>query len=373
MPAARAAHCPRATGLTPSAGRRMFLAGGVAGAVARTCSAPLDRIKLLFQVQVRAGAPARRALVGCLPPSACSAAAPAQEQEPAAAARIALPPAAPAAGPIAALPPLRAGRRQQRHGAQRIHRRRPGGAQDLQASAEPCRAVPSRASPSHPPDAHPPARRLHAASAAAMQPGRRARPPARRAPPTGRSPCHCCRCRREEGFFAFWKGNGINIIRIFPYSAGQLAANDSYKRLLADERGELSLARRLLSGACAGMTATALTHPLDTVRLRLALPGHPYKGALPPCRGEAPRGAAPCAPSARRLLPRAGALSHAPAGGLRWRWRRPHRHTAAAAACRRGGRRQQHGAQRGAAVSVQGAGAHPGGHRALRRPQLRLL
>ncbi len=26
------------------------------------------------------------------------------------------------------------------------------------------------------------------------------------------------------------------------------------------------------------MTATAVTHPLDTVRLRLALPHHPYRG-----------------------------------------------------------------------------------------------
>jgi solute carrier family 25 phosphate transporter 23/24/25/41 len=26
----------------------------------------------------------------------------------------------------------------------------------------------------------------------------------------------------EEGFLAFWKGNGVNIIRIFPYSAGRL-------------------------------------------------------------------------------------------------------------------------------------------------------
>lgn len=34
---------------------RMFVAGGVAGAVARTASAPLDRIKLLFQVQVMVG------------------------------------------------------------------------------------------------------------------------------------------------------------------------------------------------------------------------------------------------------------------------------------------------------------------------------
>lgn len=83
---------------------------------------------------------------------------------------------------------------------------------------------------------------------------------------------------QEEGFRAFWKGNGTNIVRIFPYSAAQLAANDQYKRLAANANGELTVPRRLLAGACAGMTATALTHPLDTVRLRLALPNCGYTG-----------------------------------------------------------------------------------------------
>ena len=87
-----------------------------------------------------------------------------------------------------------------------------------------------------------------------------------------------CTILREEGLVAFWKGNGVNIVRVFPYAAAQLASNDSYKRLLADENHELSVARRLTAGACAGMTATALTHPLDTIRLRLALPRHAYKG-----------------------------------------------------------------------------------------------
>lgn len=86
---------------------------------------------------------------------------------------------------------------------------------------------------------------------------------------------------QEEGFLAFWKGNGVNIVRIFPYAAAQLASNDMYKRALAGEGGRrLSVPRRLAAGAAAGMTATALTHPLDTVRLRLALPRHPYSGAV---------------------------------------------------------------------------------------------
>ena len=78
---------------------------------------------------------------------------------------------------------------------------------------------------------------------------------------------------------AFWKGNGTNIIRIFPYSAAQLSANDFYKRAISQGE-DLTVPMRLVAGALAGMTATALTHPLDTIRLRLALPQHPYNGAV---------------------------------------------------------------------------------------------
>merc|ERR1711920_457105 len=83
------------------------------------------------------------------------------------------------------------------------------------------------------------------------------------------------RILREEGFFSFWRGNLTNIIRVFPYSAAQLMANDAYKRQAAVLYGDtnLPISIRLACGALAGMTATALTHPLDTLRLRLALPG----------------------------------------------------------------------------------------------------
>ena len=85
---------------------------------------------------------------------------------------------------------------------------------------------------------------------------------------------------KEEGILAYWKGNGVNIIRIFPYSAAQLAANDQYKAFLADDNGNLTTARRLVAGGLAGMTGTALTHPLDTVRLRLAMPNSGYSGPI---------------------------------------------------------------------------------------------
>ena len=83
---------------------------------------------------------------------------------------------------------------------------------------------------------------------------------------------------REECILAFWKGNGVNVIRVAPYAAAQLSSNDVYKKMLADEHGKLGLKERLTAGALAGMTGTAITHPLDTIRLRLALPNHGYTG-----------------------------------------------------------------------------------------------
>ena len=176
----------------------MFFAGGLAGATARTASAPLDRIKLLFQVQAMAS-------------SGTSATAYTSVGQ----------------------------------AFTKIYKCELSGLNRRNFSCSRCHVQ-------------------------CTAPGRRASFSA-----TERNASAGC---REEGLLAFWKGNGTNIIRIFPYSAAQLSANDFYKRVLAGD-GELTVPLRLTAGACAGMTATALTHPLDTVRLRLALPSHPYSGA----------------------------------------------------------------------------------------------
>ncbi|KAD3067627.1 hypothetical protein E3N88_35507 [Mikania micrantha] len=80
---------------------------------------------------------------------------------------------------------------------------------------------------------------------------------------------------KESGVKGYWKGNLAQVIRILPYSAVQLFAYESYKKLYRGKDDELSVIGRLAAGASAGMTSTFVTYPLDVLRLRMAVdPGH---------------------------------------------------------------------------------------------------
>ncbi|XP_071738483.1 probable envelope ADP,ATP carrier protein, chloroplastic [Rutidosis leptorrhynchoides] len=80
---------------------------------------------------------------------------------------------------------------------------------------------------------------------------------------------------KQEGIKGYWKGNLAQVVRVLPYSAVQLFAYDTYKKLFKGTDGELSLIGRLAAGACAGITSTFVTYPLDVLRLRLAVdPGY---------------------------------------------------------------------------------------------------
>ncbi|KAG8504244.1 hypothetical protein CXB51_002548 [Gossypium anomalum] len=80
---------------------------------------------------------------------------------------------------------------------------------------------------------------------------------------------------KDDGIKGYWKGNLPQVIRVVPYSAVQLFAYETYKKLFTGKDGELSVLGRLAAGACAGMTSTFITYPLDVLRLRLAVePGY---------------------------------------------------------------------------------------------------
>ncbi|TFK20944.1 mitochondrial carrier, partial [Coprinopsis marcescibilis] len=77
---------------------------------------------------------------------------------------------------------------------------------------------------------------------------------------------------KEEGFRGFMRGNGINCVRIVPYSAVQFTTYEQLKKLFTNNGlRELDTPTRLAAGALAGITSVCSTYPLDLVRSRLSI------------------------------------------------------------------------------------------------------
>ncbi|SCZ90762.1 BZ3500_MvSof-1268-A1-R1_Chr1-3g02225 [Microbotryum saponariae] len=76
---------------------------------------------------------------------------------------------------------------------------------------------------------------------------------------------------KEEGFKGYMKGNGINCLRIMPYSAVQFSSYELVKGFLASNGSEIDTPRRLLAGSLAGIASVVSTYPLDLVRSRLSI------------------------------------------------------------------------------------------------------
>lgn len=76
----------------------------------------------------------------------------------------------------------------------------------------------------------------------------------------------------EEGVKGLFRGNGLNCLRIFPYSAVQFYVYQRVKHLLLkDGETELGNYQRLLGGLVCGTASVGVTYPLDLVRTRLSI------------------------------------------------------------------------------------------------------
>ncbi|GAA5837342.1 hypothetical protein JCM9279_005658 [Rhodotorula babjevae] len=76
---------------------------------------------------------------------------------------------------------------------------------------------------------------------------------------------------REEGFKGYMRGNGINVLRIAPYSAVQFSSYEMFKGALKSDDGSIDTPRRLVAGSLAGICSVVSTYPLDLVRSRLSV------------------------------------------------------------------------------------------------------
>lgn len=71
----------------------------------------------------------------------------------------------------------------------------------------------------------------------------------------------------SQGLRGFWKGNFVNILRTAPFKAVNFYAYDTYRKQLLKYSGneETTNFERFIAGAAAGITATILCLPMDTV------------------------------------------------------------------------------------------------------------
>lgn len=80
-----------------------------------------------------------------------------------------------------------------------------------------------------------------------------------------------------KGVAAFWKGNSVAVIRVFPYLGVQLSSNEFYRKGIVTTSLALfgvvpaKAITSFLAGGGAGMSAVLTTYPLDLARARMAL------------------------------------------------------------------------------------------------------
>ncbi|OMO52305.1 Calcium-binding EF-hand [Corchorus olitorius] len=78
---------------------------------------------------------------------------------------------------------------------------------------------------------------------------------------------------KEDGLIGFFRGNGLNVVKVAPESAIKFYAYELLKNIIGDsmgeKKGDIGAAGRLVAGGAAGAVAQSAIYPLDLVKTRL--------------------------------------------------------------------------------------------------------
>uniref|UniRef100_A0A6N2LLQ8 EF-hand domain-containing protein n=1 Tax=Salix viminalis TaxID=40686 RepID=A0A6N2LLQ8_SALVM len=122
---------------------------------------------------------------------------------------------------------------------------------------------------------------------------------------------------KEEGFLGFFRGNGLNVVKVAPESAIKFYAYEMLKDVIGDVKGgdkvDIGPGGRLLAGGMAGAVAQTAIYPMDLVKTRLQT-GVCQGGKAPNLGGlmkdiwvlEGPRAFLELVPSLLGIIPYAG-------------------------------------------------------------------
>jgi solute carrier family 25 phosphate transporter 23/24/25/41 len=78
---------------------------------------------------------------------------------------------------------------------------------------------------------------------------------------------------QDGGIFSFFKGNGLNVLKIMPESALKFYVFETTKGFLAKRGGthqdHLSLGERLIAGGMGGLVSQFAIYPIETIKTRI--------------------------------------------------------------------------------------------------------
>ncbi|XP_021276799.1 adenine nucleotide transporter BT1, chloroplastic/mitochondrial [Herrania umbratica] len=88
---------------------------------------------------------------------------------------------------------------------------------------------------------------------------------------------------QTDGWKGLFRGNLVNVIRVAPSKAIELFAFDTVNKQLSPKPGEepkVPIPASLIAGACAGVSSTLCTYPLELVKTRLTIEKNMYDGIV---------------------------------------------------------------------------------------------
>ncbi|XP_021891440.1 adenine nucleotide transporter BT1, chloroplastic/mitochondrial-like [Carica papaya] len=81
---------------------------------------------------------------------------------------------------------------------------------------------------------------------------------------------------KTDGWKGLFRGNLVNVIRVAPSKAIELFVYDTVNKKLSSKPGEqqkIPIPASLVAGACAGVSSTLCTYPLELIKTRLTIQG----------------------------------------------------------------------------------------------------
>ena len=75
----------------------------------------------------------------------------------------------------------------------------------------------------------------------------------------------------ESGVIGFWRGNGVNCLKLFPETAIRFYVYEFLRAGLNIDTDHADVGTRFVTGSIAGLVSQTIIYPLEVIKTRIAL------------------------------------------------------------------------------------------------------